>query len=108
MKISTALFVSAMAIALSMGVPSNAALAGSHSGGGGMAKEVKGKIEGVKREGRQVMIGGKTYFISGSRTNVCIKGACDEDRAKLKAGMTCEGMTSSKKKGMEFKKVSCK
>ena len=70
--------------------------------------KVKGKIEGVKREGRQVMIGGKTYSISGSRTNVCIKGKCDEDRAKLKKGMTCSGNTSAKKKGMEFKKVSCK
>lgn len=109
MKISNALLASAMALAISMGVTSTSVFAASHSGGGaGMASEVKGKIEGVKREGREVMIGGKTYFISGSRTNVCIAGKCDEDRANLKAGMECEGMTSSKKKGMEFKKVSCK
>lgn len=101
MKISTALFTSALAIGLAFGfttLPSSTA----------QAAKVKGKIESVKREGRQVVIGGKTYFISGSRTNVCIKGACDEDRGKLKAGMSCSGSTSSKKKGMEFKKVSCK
>ena len=101
MKISTALFTSALAIGLAFGfttLPTSTA----------DAAKVKGKIEGVKKEGRQVMIGGKTYFISGSRTNVCIKGACDEDRGKLKKGMSCKGSTSGKKKGMEFKKVSCK
>ncbi len=101
MKITTALFTSALAIGLAFGfttLPTSTA----------EAAEVKGKIEGTKREGRQVMIGGQTYFISGSRTNVCIMGACDEDRAKIKKGMTCKGTTSGKKKGMEFKKVSCK
>lgn len=101
MKMTTVAISSAIALTMAIGMttlPSSTAQAG----------EVKGKIEGVKREGRSVMIGGKTYFISGSRTNVCIKGKCDEDRAKLKAGMSCKGMTSSKKKGMEFKKVSCK
>lgn len=101
MKISTVALTSAIALTMAFGfttLPSSTA----------EAANVKGKIEGVKREGRQVMIGGKTYYISGSRTNVCIGGKCDEDRAKLKAGMSCEGETSSKKKGMEFKKVSCK
>lgn len=101
MKISTVAFTSAIALGLAFAfttLPAGTAYAG----------KVKGKIEGVKREGRQVMIGGKTYFISGSRTNVCIKGKCDEDRAKLKKGMSCSGSTSGKKKGMEFKKVSCK
>jgi hypothetical protein len=101
MKISTVAFTSAIAFGLAFGataLPSSTAHAG----------EVKGKIETVQKEGRQLVIGGKTYFISGSRTNVCIKGKCDEDRGKLKAGMSCDGQTSSKKKGMEFKKVSCK
>ncbi|MDH3241376.1 MAG: hypothetical protein OEO83_11995 [Alphaproteobacteria bacterium] len=101
MKLSTVAITSAIALTMVFGMtslPSNTA----------QAADVKGKIEGVKREGRSIVIGGKTYFISGSRTNVCIGGKCDEDRAKLKAGMTCEGATSSKKKGMELKKVSCK
>ncbi len=101
MKISTVLFTSVIAVAFATGfttLPTSSA----------SAAEVKGKVEGTKREGRQIMIGGKTYFISGSRTNVCIKGACDEDRAKIKKGMSCKGTTSGKKKGMEFKKVSCK
>jgi hypothetical protein len=101
MKITTVAIASAIAFTMAVGMTS---LPTSTA----QAAEVKGKIEGVKREGRELMIGGKTYFISGSRTNVCIGGKCDEDRAKLKAGMSCEGMTSSKKKGMEFKKVSCK
>jgi hypothetical protein len=108
MKISTALLTSAMALAISMGVTSTTVLAGSHSGGGaGMASEVKGKITKIMREGRSVEIGGKVYFNSGSRTNICIKGKCDQDRGALKVGMSCKGMTSSKKKGMEFKKVEC-
>ena len=101
MKISTALFTSALAIGLAFGftmAPTSTA----------EAAKVKGKIEATKKEGRQVVIGGKTYFISGSRTNVCIKGKCDADRAMLKKGMKCSGSTSGKKKGMEFKKVSCK
>ena len=101
MKISTILFTSVMAVALVTGftvLPTSTA----------DAAKVKGKVEAVKKEGRQIVIGGKTYFISGSRTNVCLKGACDEDRAKIKKGMSCKGTTSGKKKGMEFKKVSCK
>jgi ribosomal protein S1 len=101
MKISTILFTSAMAAALTVGftaLPTSTA----------DAAKVKGKVEAVKKGGRQIVIGGKTYFISGSRTNVCLKGACDEDRGKIKAGMSCKGATSGKKKGMEFKKVSCK
>ena len=101
MKISTVLFTSVLAIGLATAFT---ALPVSTAD----AAKVKGKVEGVKKEGRQIMIGGKTYFISGSRTNVCIKGACDEDRAKIKKGMSCKGSTSGKKKGMEFKKVSCK
>ncbi len=104
MKISTVAFTSALAIGLAMGftaAPTTPSLAMD-------PHKVSGKIESVKREGRRVMINGKEYSISGSRTNVCIGGKCDEDRAKLKAGMSCEGETSSKKKGMEFKKVSCK
>jgi ribosomal protein S1 len=101
MKISTVAIASTIAFTMAVGMTS---LTTSTA----QAAEVKGKIEAVMKEGRSVKIGGKTYFLSGSRTNVCIGGKCDEDRGKLKAGMSCEGMTSSKKKGMEFKKVSCK
>lgn len=104
MKISNILFTSAIAAAIAVGfttLPSSSAVAaGPH--------EVKGKIEKVAREGREVYFNGKKYRISGSRTNVCIKGSCDQDRGMLKAGMSCKGNTSSKKKGMEFKKLSCK
>ncbi|MDX1484267.1 MAG: hypothetical protein R3229_07285 [Alphaproteobacteria bacterium] len=104
MKITTALFTSALAIGLMTGfttfVSTTAEAMSPH--------EVKGKITAVKREGRRLMINGKEYSVSGSRTNVCIKGACDEDRAKLKAGMSCEGNTSARKDGMELKKISCK
>ena len=62
----------------------------------------------LPEEADEETIGGKKYFISGSRTNVCIKGTCDADRAELKKGMSCKGTTNAKKKGMEFKKVSCK
>ncbi len=101
MKSTTALFTSALAIGLAFGfttLPTSTA----------EAAEVKGKVEATMKEGRQVKIGGMTYFISGSRTNVCLMGKCDEDRAKIKKGMSCKGTTSAKKKGMEFKKVSCK
>ncbi len=101
MKISTVLFTSVIAVAFATGfttLPTSSA----------SAAEVKGKITKTAREGRNITINGMKYSISGSRTNVCIKGACDEDRAKLKVGMSCKGTTSSKKKGMEFKKVSCK
>ena len=101
MKLSNALFTSALAIGLAIGfttLPTSTA----------DAAKVKGKIEAVKKGGRQLVIGGKTYFVSGSRSNICIKGACDQDRGALKAGMSCKGATSSKKKGMEIKKVSCK
>jgi hypothetical protein len=101
MKISGIIFSAILALTLSIGfsaVPTSTAQAG----------EFKGKIESVKREGRNVMIGGKKYAISGSRSNVCIKGACDNDRGMLKAGMKCKGSTSSRKNGMEVKKISCK
>ena len=104
MKISTILFTSvivfAMAIVLAAAPSSSSLAAGAH--------EVKGKIEKVARGGRDVYFGGMKYSISGSRTNICVKGACDQDRGMLKAGMSCKGMTSSRKKGMEFKKLSCK
>ena len=98
MKLSTALFTSALAIGLTVAFTAPPA----------EAAKVKGNIQAVMKEGRSVTIGGKTYFTSGSRTNICIKGACDQDRGKLKKGMKCSGTTSTKKKGMELKKISCK
>jgi len=104
MKLSTAIFTSVLAIGLVTGftaLPTSTADAGSH--------KVKGKIEKIKREGRQVYINGTKYFISGSRTNVCIKGACDGDRANLKVGMKCKARTNpAKKGGKELKKIKCK
>ena len=109
MKIATTIFAAVTVLALSFGSNPNLALAAAHSGGGdGMPHSVKGKITKVEREGRVLHINGKKYSVSGSRSNICIKGACDEDRAKLKAGMSCEGNTSARKKGMEIKKISCK
>ena len=104
MKISTVALTSAIALGVAVGLtalPSAPSLAMD-------PHKVEGKISKVEREGRVLHINGKKYAVSGSRTNVCIKGACDEDRGKLKAGMSCSGNTSAKKKGMELKKISCK
>jgi hypothetical protein len=101
MKISGIIFSAVLALTLAIGfsaAPTSTA----------QAAEFKGKIEKVIKEGRGLMIGGKTYAVSGSRSNICIKGACDQDRGMLKAGMNCKGSTSSKKNGTEIKKVSCK
>jgi hypothetical protein len=109
MKISTTILAFTMALAISTGFTSTTVLAGSHSGGGaGVASEFNGTIEKLKDSNKKIVIGGKTYRASGSRSNICIKGACDQDRGSLKVGMTCKGKTSSRKKGMEIKKMKCK
>jgi hypothetical protein len=76
-------------------------------GSAGIASDISGKITKIMREGRRVVIGGKRYFNSGSRTNICIKGTCDQIRSKLRVGMYCKGTTSTRKRGREFKKVEC-
>ena len=104
MKLSGIVITSAIAIAVAVGftaAPSVSALAAD-------AHSFKGKITKTDRGGRVLVINGKKYRVSGSRSDVCIKGACDQDRADLKAGMKCKGKTSSKKNGMELKKISCK
>jgi hypothetical protein len=101
MKISGIIFSAVLALTLAIGfsvTPTSTV----------QAAEFKGKIESVKREGREVMVGGKKLAISGSRSNICIKGACDQDRGMLKKGMSCKGTTSSRKNGTEVKKISCK
>ena len=62
-----------------------------------------GKVEAVKREGRTIVIGGKSIKISGSRTTVKIKGK-DADRSEIKKGMRCTANVDSG----EAKMVSCK
>ncbi|MBT3792844.1 MAG: hypothetical protein HN658_10195 [Rhodospirillales bacterium] len=101
MKISTIVFTSALTIGLATGFTALPMSSAS-------AEKVKGKVTGVKREGRTVMMGGKKISISGSRTNVCIKGACDEDRAKIKVGMKCKANAAMRKGKLEAKKISCK
>lgn len=101
MKISTVVFTSALAVGLATGFTTLPATTAS-------ADSVKGKVTSVKREGRVVMVGGKKISISGSRTNVCIKGACDEDRAKIKVGMSCKVDAGMRKGKLEAKKISCK
>lgn len=101
MKISTIAFTSAVAIGLAVGFSTLPASMAS-------ADMVSGKVEKVEREGRIVHMGGKKVRISGSRTNVCLMGKCDEDRAKIKAGMTCEADAAMRGDRFEAKKISCK
>lgn len=103
MKIPTAMIASVLVAGVAFGTAMHAKeakAAGPH--------EVKGEITKIEREGRVLHINDKKYRVSGSRSDVCIKGACGQDRGNLKVGMKCEGMTSGKKNGVEFKKVSCK
>ncbi|HXF54444.1 MAG TPA: hypothetical protein VNK52_10015 [Hyphomicrobiaceae bacterium] len=75
-----------------------------------LADAVKGKVEAVGNEGREVTIktgDGKTFkaSISGSRTNVMIGGKKAE-RSALKTGMECT--VDAEKDGAEAKSVDCK
>jgi hypothetical protein len=75
-----------------------------------LAETVKGKIEAVGNEGRDVSVktaDGKMFKagISGSRTNVMIGGK-KADRAALKTGMECT--VDAEKDGAEAKAVDCK
>ena len=58
--------------------------------------DIQGKVTGVENGGRQVMIGGKTVKVSGSRTKVTINGKSG-DRGEIKAGMTCKADAESAK-----------
>jgi hypothetical protein len=78
------------------------------SGGrAGMASGVPGKITRISGAGRRVVIGGENYFNSSARTDICIKGKCNQLRGALRVGMYCKGTTSTRKRGREFKKVEC-
>jgi hypothetical protein len=75
-----------------------------------LAETVKGKVEAVGNEGRDVTVktaDGKMFkaAISGSRTNVMIAGKKAE-RAALKTGMECT--VEAEKDGAEAKAVDCK
>lgn len=72
------------------------------------AESVNGAIEKVEGEGRTIVIGGKSISVSGSRSNVCIAGVCDQPRAKLKAGMNCKAETAMRGGKAEARKLSCK
>ena len=75
-----------------------------------LADAMKGKVEAVGNEGRDVSIktaDGKMFkaTISGSRTNVMIGGKKAE-RGALKTGMECT--VDAEKDGAEAKAVDCK
>ncbi len=74
----------------------------------GAADDLTGVIEKVEKGGSIVVISGKLIAVSGSRTNICIKGACDKGRDQLKAGMTCADTTAARKGAMEARRLSCK
>lgn len=101
MKVSTVVFASVLTMGLAAAFTGLPVLTAAADMG-------KGKVEKVEREGRIVHIGGKKVRISGSRTNVCLAGKCDEDRAKIKAGMECEYEAAMRKGRFEAKKMSCK
>jgi len=75
-----------------------------------LAETVKGKVEAVGNEGREVTVktaDGKMFkaAISGSRTSVMIGGQ-KADRGALKAGQECT--VEAPKDGGEATKVDCK
>lgn len=75
-----------------------------------LAETVKGKVEAVGNEGREVTVktaDGKMFkaAVSGSRTSVMIGGQ-KADRAALKAGQECT--VEAPKDGAEATKVDCK
>lgn len=88
MKISTALIGSVFAAAMIVG--SAASFAAS------------GKIEAVENGGREVVIGGTKYKVSGSRTKITVGGS-EASRDDLKVGMECTAEGSG-----EAKSISCK
>jgi hypothetical protein len=76
----------------------------------GLADSMKGKVEAVGAEGRDVSIktaDGKMFkaTISGSRTSVLVGGKKAE-RSALKKGMECT--VDAPKDGAEATKVDCK
>lgn len=67
-------------------------------------KGEENKISDVHPEGRSLMFGGKKYSVSGSRTEIMIKGK-QADRSQLKSGMICKVEPG---KGDEAGKIDCK
>ena len=92
------LLVTLVALSIAIVAMSNAA----------RAESVNGAIEKVTGEGRMIVIDGKFIEVSGSRSNVCIAGVCDQPRAKLKAGMNCMTETAERGGKVEARKLSCK
>lgn len=72
------------------------------------AETIGGTIEKVENDGRSVTIAGKAIAISGSRSNICIKGVCDQPRSSLKPGLTCEADVAPRNGVPEARKLSCK
>jgi hypothetical protein len=72
------------------------------------AEIVQGKIEKVENGGRSVTLAGKIFGVSGSRTNICIKGVCDQNRDQLKAGQACEADIGMRDGKPEARKISCR
>jgi len=73
-----------------------------------LGANLTGTIEKVEGEGRTIVIGGKSIVVSGSRSNVCIGGVCDQPRNKLKTGMECRVETAERNGKAEARKLSCK
>jgi len=66
---------------------------------------VAGDLTEIKKKGRQIVVGGKKFKISGSRTQVVIAGK-KAKRKGLKVGMKCKVIYPKGKQ--EAKKVDCK
>ena len=93
----TAGMVSLVAVALVVSLPAPSS-----------AEIVRGNLEKVENGGRSVTLAGKTFGVSGSRTNICIKGVCDQGRDQLKAGQTCEADIGMRDGKPEARKISCR
>jgi hypothetical protein len=72
------------------------------------ADTLTGVITKVDGAGKSIEVGGNSISISSSRTNICIKGVCDQPASKLAVGLTCRVETRQHDGKTEAVKLSCK
>jgi hypothetical protein len=70
------------------------------------AETVTGKIE--KIDGASMILGGRTIALSAARTNICLKGICDQSMDKLKPGMTCSADVLERSGASEARRLACR
>ena len=70
------------------------------------AETFAGKIE--KIDGANVTLSGRTIALSAARTNVCLKGICDQAMDRLKPGMTCSAEVADRSGTAEVRRLACR